>query len=58
MDSMEKIAVDQAELIERLVKMNKTLISELAQYRVMDVEEKELENLLMRLGGNDVGRSG
>ena len=58
MDSMEKIAVDQAELIERLVKMNKTLISELAQYRVMDEEEKELENLLMRLGGNDVGRSG
>ena len=57
MDSMEKIAVDQAELIERLVKMNKTLISELAQYRVMDAEEKELENLLMRLGGNDVGRS-
>jgi hypothetical protein len=55
---MEKIAVDQAELIERLVKMNKTLISELAQYRVMDAEEKELENLLMRLGGNDVGRSG
>lgn len=58
MDSMEKIAVDQAELIERLVKMNKTLISELAQYRVMDTEEKELGNLLMRLGGNDVGRSG
>ena len=58
MDSMERIAVDQAELIERLVKMNKTLISELAQYRVMDAEEKELENLLMRLGGNDVGRSG
>ena len=58
MDSMEKIAVDQAELIERLVKMNKTLISELAQYRVMDAEEKELENLLMRLGGNYVGRSG
>lgn len=57
MDSMEKIAVDQAELIERLVKMNKTLISELAQYRVMDAEEKELENLLMRLGGNDVGRN-
>jgi hypothetical protein len=55
---MEKIAVDQAELIERLVAMNKTLISELAQYRVMEVEEKELENLLMRLGGNDVGRSG
>ena len=57
MDSMEKIAVDQAELIERLVKMNKTLISELAQYRVMDAEEKELENLLIKLGGYDVGHN-
>lgn len=58
MDSMENIALEQMDIIERLVKMNKTLISELAQYRVMDAEEKELENLLMRLGGNDVGRSG
>lgn len=58
MDSMENIALEQMGIIERLVAMNKTLISELAQYRVMEVEEKELENLLMRLGGNDVGRSG
>jgi hypothetical protein len=58
MDSMENIALEQMGIIERLVAMNKTLISELAQYRVMDAEEKELENLLMRLGGNDVGRSG
>lgn len=57
MDSMENIALEQMGIIERLVAMNKTLISELAQYRVMDAEEKELENLLMRLGGNDVGRS-
>ena len=55
MDSMENIALEQMGIIERLVAMNKTLISELAQYRVMDAEEKELENLLMRLGGNDVG---
>lgn len=58
MGEMESIALEQMDIIERLVKMNKTLISELAQYRVMDAEEKELENLLMRLGGNDVGRSG
>ena len=58
MGEMENIALEQMDIIERLVKMNKTLISELAQYRVMDAEEKELENLLMRLGGNDVGRSG
>ena len=57
MDSMENIALEQMGIIERLVAMNKTLISELAQYRVMDAEEKELENLLMRLGGNDVGRN-
>ena len=48
MDSIEKIAVDQAELIYRLVRMNRQLIEELAQYRLMDAEEKELENLLMR----------
>lgn len=57
MGEMENIALEQMDIIERLVKMNKTLISELAQYRVMDAEEKELENLLMRLGGNDVGRN-
>lgn len=57
MGEMESIALEQMDIIERLVKMNKTLISELAQYRVMDAEEKELENLLMRLGGNDVGRN-
>ena len=55
MDSIEKIAVDQAELIYRLVRMNRQLIEELAQYRLMDAEEKELENLISRLGGNNVG---
>jgi hypothetical protein len=55
MDSMENIALEQMGIIERLVKMNKTLISELAQYRVMEVEEKELADLLRRLGGHNVG---
>ena len=58
MDSMENIALEQMGIIERLVAMNKTLISELAQYRVMEVEEKELADLLIKLGGYDVGRSG
>lgn len=51
MDALETIAVDQAELICRLIKMNKILIEELAQFRVMDAEEKELEMLISRLGG-------
>jgi hypothetical protein len=55
MDSMENIALEQMGIIERLVDMNKTLISELAQYRVMEVEEKELADLLRRLGGHNVG---
>ena len=55
MGEMENIALEQMDIIERLVKMNKTLISELAQYRVMDAEEKELVDLLRRLGGHNVG---
>ena len=55
MDSMENIALEQMGIIERLVAMNKTLISELAQYRVMEAEEKELADLLRRLGGHNVG---
>jgi hypothetical protein len=55
MDSMVNIALEQMGIIERLVAMNKTLISELAQYRVMEAEEKELADLLRRLGGHNVG---
>jgi hypothetical protein len=55
MDSMENIALEQMGIIEHLVAMNKTLISELAQYRVMEAEEKELADLLRRLGGHNVG---
>lgn len=57
MDTLEKIAVDQAELIYRLIRMNKQLIEELAQHRVMEAEEKELEMLIDRLGGRNVGVS-
>ena len=56
MDAQEtQIAVDYADIMEQLVKLNKLLISELAQYRVMDEEEKELEELVKRMGGHNVG---
>lgn len=51
MDAIESVAIDQLEIIERMTSMIKTLINELSQHRVMDAEEKELENLLKRLGG-------
>lgn len=55
---MESIAVDQADIMERLVKMNRRLIEELAQYRVMDEEERELQGLLVKMGGgHNVGLS-
>lgn len=48
----EEIAVEYADIMERLVGLNKRLIGELAQYRRMDEEEKELAALLLRLGGD------
>lgn len=48
----EEIAVEYADIMERLVGLNKRLIEELAQYRRMDEEEKELAALLLRLGGD------
>ena len=47
----EEIAVEYADVMERLVSLNKRLIDELAQYRRMDAEEKEVEMLLARMGG-------
>ena len=47
----EQIAVDYADIVEQLVKLNKSLISELAQYRIMDEEERELQELIERTGG-------
>ena len=51
MDTMETVALTQLEVIERQTAMLRRLISELSQYRVMDAEEKELEDLLKRTGG-------
>jgi hypothetical protein len=50
MDTLETVALDQVEVMDRLVKMNRDLISELSQYRRMDAEEKELEDLVKRMG--------
>ena len=47
----EEIAVEYADVMVRLVDLNKRVIKELAQYRLMDEEEKELEALLARMGG-------
>ena len=47
----EEIAVEYADIMERLIDLNKRVISELAQYRRMDEEEKELETLLIKMGG-------
>ena len=49
--SVEQIAVDQADIMESMAKMIQTLITELAQYRRMDEEEKQLEALVKRMGG-------
>ena len=47
----EEIAVEYADVMQRLIDLNKRVISELAQYRRMDEEEKELEALLIKMGG-------
>lgn len=57
MGEMETIALEQMEIMERLVNLCKTLISELAQYRRMDEEEKLVAELLQKMGGHNVGRT-
>lgn len=47
----EEIAVEYADIMDRMVDLIKRLTSELAQYRRMDKEERELEALLKRTGG-------
>lgn len=47
----EEIAVEYADIIGRLVNLNKRVISKLAQYRRMDEEERELEALIVKIGG-------
>lgn len=49
MNSMEMIALEQADLLNKLTEMNKKLINELAQYKAIDKEEKVLEDALKSL---------
>lgn len=48
---LETIALDQVDIIERLVKINRELITELSQHRKVDAEERELELIVQRTGG-------
>jgi hypothetical protein len=50
MDAIESVALDQVDIIERLIRMNRELIEELSQHRRIDEEEKELEDLVRRMG--------
>jgi hypothetical protein len=50
-ENFEHIAVEQMEIMERLVHLTKELISELSQYRRMDAEEKLLEEIVEKTGG-------
>lgn len=49
MSSIETIALEQADLLNKLTEMNKKLINELAQYKAVDKEEKVLEDALKSL---------
>lgn len=55
MDAIETVALDQADIIERLVRMNKELLAELSQHRRIDAEERELETLVQKMGGGLCG---
>ena len=48
--SVEEIAVEQAEIMDRQVDLIKALIAELAQYRRMDEEERQLEEFIAKMG--------
>lgn len=47
----EEIAVEYADALDLMIRLNKRVISELAQYRRMDAEEKELQALADKIGG-------
>jgi|P827metagenome_2_1110787.scaffolds.fasta_scaffold03310_5 hypothetical protein len=53
MDTAYKtICLQQAEVIEQLSEMTKTLISELSQYRAVEEEEARLEKITEKVLGN------
>lgn len=47
----EEIAVELSDIMYRMVDLLKRIISELAQYRAVDKEEKEAAELLEKMGG-------
>lgn len=58
MNSLETIALEQADLLNKLAEINKKLINELAQYREIDKEDRALKNALNKLGGTNDGHTG
>lgn len=58
MNSLETIALEQADLLNKLAEINKKLINELAQYREIDKEERVLKDALNKLGGANDGHTG
>ena len=54
-ENIETIALKQSEIMDGLVELNRKLITELAQYRAMDEEEKKLQEFVEQMGG---GKSG
>lgn len=58
MNSLETIALEQADLLNKLAEINKKLINELAQYREIDKEERVLKDALNELGGTNDGHTG
>ena len=58
MNSLETIALEQADLLNKLAEINKKLINELAQYREIDKEDRVLKDTLNKLGGTNDGRTG
>ena len=47
----EEIAVELSDIMYRMVDLLKRIISELAQYRAVDKEEKEAAELFEKMGG-------
>ncbi len=47
--SLEMLALDQAEVIEKQAIMLRKLVDELAQYRTVETEEQQLEELQARI---------
>ena len=49
MGELETIAIKQSEIMGGLVELNRSLITELAQYRAMDEEEKRLQEFVDKM---------